>query len=229
MASKHDIIEKNLRTLARARSFNKAVEGWTVKRVFVLGKGPQQACELCGTHFRTGARIQHSRTGATVIVGGTCLRTILTRRFPVTFAFEEQRQQTLTYLRNAYNSLVDPGNWTRWIVENSPPRLAQSVAEDRAITPVLLRRCIRCRERRLGMLERNHVARANALRLHAPHGGNPSGKLECELPTVDGFVAGLWTADILIMMGDEPRPRASSEARQALTVAFMKPGCGSAP
>jgi hypothetical protein len=33
-------------------------------------------------------------------------------------------------------------------------------------------------------------------------------------------------ADILIMMEDEPRPRASSDTRQALTVALVKPGRG---
>ena len=34
-------------------------------------------------------------------------------------------------------------------------------------------------------------------------------------------------ADIRIMIDDEPRPRASSDTRQALTVALVKPGRGS--
>ena len=33
-------------------------------------------------------------------------------------------------------------------------------------------------------------------------------------------------ADIRIMIDDEPRPRSSSDTRQALTVAFVKPGRG---
>jgi hypothetical protein len=40
------------------------------------------------------------------------------------------------------------------------------------------------------------------------------------------MVATLRIADIRMMIEDEPRPRASSDTRQALRVALLKPGCG---
>ncbi len=43
------------------------------------------------------------------------------------------------------------------------------------------------------------------------------------------YPGALRIADILIMIEDDPRPRASSDARHALTVALVKPGRGSWP
>lgn len=67
--SKHDLIATNLEALTNTRSFGNAVRGWTVKRMIMLGSGPAQACELCGTRFRNGARIEHQKTDATIVVG----------------------------------------------------------------------------------------------------------------------------------------------------------------
>lgn len=127
--SKQDVIARNLAALTHSRTFRTSVKGWTVKNVISLPKREMQACELCGTRFRRGARIQHTRTAATVLVGGTCLETILSSHFPPKFNVREYRKQTFAALRKAYGNLIDPGNWIRWIVENAPKRLAQPVAE----------------------------------------------------------------------------------------------------
>jgi hypothetical protein len=80
--SKHDVITDNLIALTRARSFDTAVSGWTVKRLVALRDRKMQSCELCGTRFKRGAVIVHQRSGGTILVGGTCLQTIQRRRFP---------------------------------------------------------------------------------------------------------------------------------------------------
>src|SRR5579872_3241046 len=54
----------------------------------------------------------------------------------------------------------------------------------------------------------------------------PAANSGASSPLSDASAASLRMADILTMMDDEPRPRASSDARHALTVAFVKPGCG---
>jgi hypothetical protein len=64
-----------------------------------------------------------------VLVGGTCLETILRSHFPPKFRISEYRERTVAALRKAYGDLIDPGNWTRWLVEHAPKRLAQPVAE----------------------------------------------------------------------------------------------------
>lgn len=127
--SKQDVIVRNLKALTHSRSFETSVKGWTVKNIISLSKREMQACELCGTRFCGGARIHHARTAATILVGGTCLETILKSHFPPKFKVSEYREKTLTALRRAYGDLIDPGNWTRWLVENAPKRLAQPVAE----------------------------------------------------------------------------------------------------
>jgi hypothetical protein len=45
-------------------------------------------------------------------------------------------------------------------------------------------------------------------------------------PLSAASAASLRIADVLIMMEDDPRRRSSSDTRQALTVAFLKPGRG---
>ena len=45
-------------------------------------------------------------------------------------------------------------------------------------------------------------------------------------PLSDASTASLRIADIRIMIDEEPRPRASSDIRHALTVALVKPGRG---
>ena len=45
-------------------------------------------------------------------------------------------------------------------------------------------------------------------------------------PLSAASAASLRIADIRMMIDDEPSPRASSDTRHALTVAFVKPGCG---
>jgi len=126
--SKRDTITNNLLALTHGRSFVKATDGWSVKKPVTLSK-QQQACELCGTRFREGAVVEHRKSKATVLVGGTCLKTLLAHRFPKRFKFKLAKQRTLTTLRRHYRSLVDPGNWLLWVRENVPPRLVQ-VASD---------------------------------------------------------------------------------------------------
>jgi hypothetical protein len=131
--SKRDTITNNILALTHSRSFVKAVDGWFVKKLVTLSN-QQQACELCGTRFGEGAVVEHRRSKATVLVGGTCLKTLLVHRFPKRFKFKPAKQRTLTTLRTHYRSysLIDPGNWLLWVRENAPPRLVQ-VASDLCI------------------------------------------------------------------------------------------------
>lgn len=132
--AKRDTITNNVLALTNSRSFVKAVDGWLVKKLVTLSK-QQQACELCGTRFRRGAIVEHRRSKATVIVGGTCLKTLQAHRFSKRFKFKLEKQRTLTTLRmhyGSYRSLIDPGNWLLWVRENAPPSLVQ-VASDLTI------------------------------------------------------------------------------------------------
>jgi hypothetical protein len=132
--SKRDTITNNILALTHSRSFVKAVDGWFVKKLVTLSR-QQQSCELCGTRFREGAVVEHRRSKATVLVGGTCLKTLQAHRFPKRFRFKAAKQHTLTTLRvhyRSYRSLVDAGNWLLWVRENAPPRLVQ-VASDLCI------------------------------------------------------------------------------------------------
>ena len=54
----------------------------------------------------------------------------------------------------------------------------------------------------------------------------PAASSGASIPLSAASAASLRIADILIMMDDDPRPRSSSDTRQALTVAFEKPGRG---
>lgn len=127
--SKHDIIADNLMALTRSRSFERALDGWSVKKLVALSKVQQQACELCGTRFRDGAIVVHRTSSATVVVGGTCLRTLQEHRFPSPQKLGKARQFTLAALRSRYGDLVDPGNWLLWVRRHAPPRLAQPAAD----------------------------------------------------------------------------------------------------
>jgi hypothetical protein len=53
----------------------------------------------------------------------------LRSHFPPKFKVSEYKERTFAALRKAYGNLIDPGNWTRWLVEHAPKRLAQPVAE----------------------------------------------------------------------------------------------------
>lgn len=127
--SKHDTITDNLLALSRSRSFDNAVKGWSVKKIVQLPKRQQQACELCGTRFRDGALVEHRRSKAIIVVGGTCLRTLQAQRFPARFKFKEAQQFTNLTLRTHYRSLIDPGNWLLWVRRNAPARLMQIAAD----------------------------------------------------------------------------------------------------
>jgi hypothetical protein len=126
--SKRDTIINNLLALTHSRSFVKAVDGWFVKKLVTLAR-QQQACELCGTRFGEGALVGHRRSRATLLVGGTCLRTLQAHRFPKRFKFKSAKQRTLRTLRTHYRALIDPGNWLLWVRENAPPRLVQIVSD----------------------------------------------------------------------------------------------------
>ncbi len=127
--AKHDVIIKNLMALTRTRSFNAAVKGWEVKNVVSLPEWQTQACELCGTRFRQGARIYYPKTKATILVDGTCLETIRKSHFPLTFDFARAKQQTHRTLVGLYGDLTDPGNWLKWLLDNTPRRLAPLLAD----------------------------------------------------------------------------------------------------
>jgi hypothetical protein len=73
--SKRNTINNNILVLRHSRSFKKAVDGWFVKKLVTLSNH-QQACELCGTRFRKGAVVEHRRSKSTLLVGGTCLKTL---------------------------------------------------------------------------------------------------------------------------------------------------------
>jgi hypothetical protein len=96
-----------------------------------------QSCELCSTRFQKGAEVRHFKTGATILIGGTCLKTLQSRRFPPSFKVKQARAVTAATLRRHYGLLVHPGNWIRWIVEHAPKRFAQSAADLRSFAVVL--------------------------------------------------------------------------------------------
>ena len=54
----------------------------------------------------------------------------------------------------------------------------------------------------------------------------PAASSGANSPLSAASAASFRIADILIMMDDDPRPRASSDTRHALTVALVKPGRG---
>ena len=54
----------------------------------------------------------------------------------------------------------------------------------------------------------------------------PAANSGASSPLSAASTASLRIADIRMMIDDEPRPRASSDTRQALTVALVKPGRG---
>ena len=135
--SKHSIITDNLKALTRARSFESAVQGWTVKKIVTLSRKEQQACELCGTRFRAGAVVRHPSAKATILVGGTCLKTLQSHRFPKSFDFKNARKLMLAALAQRYGPLVDPGNWLKWTIENAPGGLAQAAADLQTFGTVL--------------------------------------------------------------------------------------------
>jgi hypothetical protein len=135
--SKRDVIEDNLVAFARSNSFDKAVRGWVVNRIVALPFRKRQSCELCGTRFREGAVVHHQKAGATILVGGTCLKTLQRHRFPPRFKFKSAKELTVSTLRRHYDTLVHPGNWIKWIVENAPRRLAEPAADLRSFGVVL--------------------------------------------------------------------------------------------
>lgn len=135
--SKHDVITDNLTALTKTSSFEKAAKGWAVQRLVKLLRPDVQSCELCGTQFRIGAKVRHQKSRATILVGGTCLKTLLRHRFPARFKFHQAKELTLNALRRRYGSLIDPGNWIKWIIENAPRRLAQPAMDLRTFGVVL--------------------------------------------------------------------------------------------
>lgn len=135
--SKHEVITDNLTALTKSSSFERAVKGWVVERLVKLLRPNTQSCELCGTQFRLGARVRHQKSRATILVGGTCLTTLQRHRFPPRFRLQHARELTVSTLRFHYGSVIHPGNWIKWIIENAPKRLAQPAADLRTFGAVL--------------------------------------------------------------------------------------------
>lgn len=128
--SKQEIIERNLLSLTRAKSFDKALEDWTVVgRINLAQSRPMATCELCSTPFRSGAMIRHPRPPKAIAVGGTCLTTILRKMFPDPKVNAAHRRDTSNRLTAAYRGAVDPGDWITWVVEHAPRKLAALVVE----------------------------------------------------------------------------------------------------
>lgn len=123
--------------LTKTRTFESAVKGWTVTRLVGLDTGHGQSCELCGTRFWRGAVVKHLTSRATILVGGTCLKTLQRHRFPRSFNFRKARRFTLDALRRRYGGLIDPGTWINWIIENAPRTLAQAAADLQTFRTVL--------------------------------------------------------------------------------------------
>ena len=130
--SKHDVIIDNLAALTKCSSFERGIVGWSVTKLIALGAHQRQSCELCGTHFRKGAIVKHSRSGSRIVVGGTCLTTLQRQRFPPRFRIQKAKQATMDILRQHYRRVVHPGTWIQWVIEHAPKRLAQPVADLRS-------------------------------------------------------------------------------------------------
>jgi hypothetical protein len=79
--------------------------------------------------FLHGAVVTHSKSGAKILVGGTCLKTFQRHRFPRYFRIQEAKQFTFETLSQHYGPVVDPGTWIAWTIQHAPRRLAQPVAD----------------------------------------------------------------------------------------------------
>lgn len=149
--SKHDTFSANLVAITGVRPWKRAARQCVVKRSFVLPEGKEQACELCGTRFRDGAEIAHPKRRATFLVGGTCRRSLVAEQFPARFDFPKAKRTTTALLRTQYGTLVDPGNWLKWVREEAPSSLHQAVDElcvfGTTADPERLRRLIRFHDR----------------------------------------------------------------------------------
>ncbi len=126
---KHDTVRKNLMGVTRATSFRAALRGWSVERLIRLASGRRTAhCELCGTPFRNGALISHSRRNVTLTVGGICMGTILRGGFRESSRMLAERRRTAAYLRRLYGDLIEIGAWITWVFNNVPHGLANIAA-----------------------------------------------------------------------------------------------------
>src|SRR5882672_3712888 len=88
-------------------------------------------------------------------------------------------------------------------------------------------RNIRRAEQRLSLSQRQPVSDTDADRLRALYATDAGRQLRCEQHVVGRLDRPLPDWDIRMMIDEEPKPRASSDTRQVLTVAFVKPGRGS--
>jgi hypothetical protein len=132
--SKRDTFVQNIRAITGCRSFKKAIEGWKVKQIINLPhSAPHAVCELCTTHFRSGAFVQHvvpsGTRPVTISVGGDCLETILLGRFTDRKVVAARKHATNAVIRNVYEGLIDPGAWISWVIDNAPKRFAPLVAD----------------------------------------------------------------------------------------------------
>ena len=130
--SKHDTIRKNLRTLTHSQNVEQALCHWKVTdRINRCQSDQMSVCELCGTHFRSGAvvarRVERSKDVVTVTVGGNCLVTLLERQFSEPKEVTKRKAATNKAISERYSGLVDPGGWVTWVYENAPPDLAELV------------------------------------------------------------------------------------------------------
>jgi|SRR6267142_145957 len=127
--SKHDTVLKNLRVLTARRTLKSAATGWRVTKLGDLSQGGKwQTSELCGTRFQIGAWISHSQTESRIVVGGTCLDTILSQAFSDAREIRTRRRGFLVRLKRHYKGVVDPRARLNWLKDNAPPRLASAIA-----------------------------------------------------------------------------------------------------
>jgi hypothetical protein len=126
---KRDTVLKNLRILTGRRTLKSAATGWQVKELVNLSRPAKwQACELCGTRFQIGAWITHPKTKGRILVGGTCLDTILSQAFSSPREIMTGRRNFKAEMHSRYRDVVDPGSWLKWLRNNAPSRFASALA-----------------------------------------------------------------------------------------------------
>lgn len=127
---KRNTFQRNIISITGSETLTAALDDWTVLRVIDLLKSqPMSSCELCGTRFRRGALMRHTRHKATVTIGGTCAEIIRRKAFGSSTEYQTRRDETWNLFKKHYGDIISQGAWITWLIRNAPPRLAPIVAD----------------------------------------------------------------------------------------------------
>lgn len=210
--TKHTTITRNLLTLTGCLSLDSALKGWQVRNLISENdERKYSVCELCGTPFLNGAVIRYGAKKQTVTVGGTCLGTILEKSFPDRQQRSIRSSDIQAELVKRYGTIIDPGNWIRWMQENSPPHLAEIMA--------ILQYCDRISSRNLSRLVRFH----DKTRLYPRHALVPHWRIYSKSITIPNYLTILESRRILKGLDLKKEPSIISGRSRAYMREVFKP------